>query len=67
MIGGHWGSVLAEHGPVFRQFRRMSVTGELELKGLSGKVFSVRRTPRLVVEAALIQEVGLLFKVKIGN
>ena len=36
-----------------------SVTGEVELEGLSGEVSGVRRAPRLVLEAALIQEVGI--------
>ena len=44
-----------------------SVTGGFWSKGSSGEVSGVRRTPRLVVEAALIREVGLLVKGKGGN
>ena len=44
-----------------------SVTGGVGSKGLSGKVSGVRRTPRLVVEAALIREVGLLAEGEGGN
>ena len=44
-----------------------SVTGGVGLKGSSGEVSGVRRAPRLVVEAALIREVGLLVKGEGGN
>ena len=44
-----------------------SVTRGDGSKGLSGEVSDVRRIPRLVVEAALIREVGLLVKGKGGN
>ena len=44
-----------------------SVTGGFWSKGLSGEVSGVHRTPRLVVEAALIREVGLLVEGKGGN
>ena len=44
-----------------------SVTNGVGWKGSSGEVSGVRRTPRLVVEAALIREVGLLVGGKEGN
>ena len=37
------------------------------MKGLSGEVSGFRRTPRLVVEAELVQEVGLLVEGEGGN
>ena len=37
------------------------------MRGSSGKVSGVRRTPRLVFEAELIQEVGLLVEGEGGN
>ena len=42
-------------------------TSEIELKGSSGEVSGVRKIPRLVVEAALIREVGLLVEGEGGN
>ena len=45
----------------------MSVTNDGELKGSSIEGSDVRRTPRLVVGAALIQEMGLLVEHKGGN
>ena len=45
----------------------MSVTNVGELKGSSIEGSDVRRTPRLVVGAALIQEVGLLVEGVGGN
>ena len=44
-----------------------SVTGGLWLKGSYGEVSGVRRTQRLVVEAALIREVGWLVEGEGGN
>ena len=44
-----------------------SVTGGVGLKCSSGEVSGVRRTPRLVVEAALVREVGLLVEGERGN
>ena len=45
----------------------MSFTDDGELKGLSGEVSGVRKIPRLVVDAAVIREVGLLVEGKRGN
>ena len=49
---------MAEHCPFLWTSSHDSVTGEVELEGLSGEVSGVV-LPRLVVEAALIREVGI--------
>ena len=45
----------------------MSFTDDGELKGLSIEGSDVRRTPRLVVGAALIRDVGFLIEGEGGN
>ena len=54
MIGGRRSSLWAEHCPFSGMSLDDSVIGGVELKGSSGEVSGVRRTLRLVVEAALI-------------
>ena len=52
---------------LFWTIQLMSVTDDGESKGLSIGGSDVRRTPRLVVGAALIQEVGVCADGKGGN
>ena len=67
VVGGRRSSVWAEHCPFLGTRSDDSVTGGVGLKGSSGEVSGVRRTPRLVVEAALVREVGLLVEGEGGN
>ena len=68
VVGGSWRSVLAEHGPVLDDsVDVISFTDDGELKGLSIEGSDVRRTPRLVVGAVLIREVGYSAEGKGGS